>query len=178
MYDLTLAYVLIAAGLVLLLAEVFIPSGGLITVAAIALIAIGVILAFSHGGLYSGLVTLIVVFLLAPAVEVFALYIWPLTPLGKRMMLRGGSDDDATVATMPVNLELEQLRGRLGKAASPLRPSGVVEFDGRRIDVITEGMMIEAGKWVRCIDVKAGKVVVRLVDAPPDIGDLENMDIT
>ena len=28
------------------------------------------------------------------------------------------------MANMPVNLELEQLRGRYGKTLSPLRPSG------------------------------------------------------
>jgi membrane-bound serine protease (ClpP class) len=73
---------------------------------------------------------------------------------------------------MPVHIELEQLRGRFGRAISALRPAGVVEFDGRRVDTLTEGMMVEPGQWVRCIDVKAGKVIVRPVEKP-DLGDLE-----
>jgi membrane-bound serine protease (ClpP class) len=77
---------------------------------------------------------------------------------------------------MPVNLELEQLRGRYGRALSDLRPSGVCDFDGWRVDTITEGMMVEAGQWVRCVDVRAGKVVVRPADKPtPD--DLENVQL-
>jgi membrane-bound serine protease (ClpP class) len=76
---------------------------------------------------------------------------------------------------MPVNLELEQLRGRFGRALSDLRPSGVVDFEGRRVDSITEGMMVNTGQWVRCIDVKAGKVMVRPVDKP-NLTDLENAD--
>ena len=76
---------------------------------------------------------------------------------------------------MPVNLELEALRGRYGRAASDLRPSGVVDFDGKRIDAISEGVMVQVGAWVRCIDVKAGRVLVRQVDKP-DLGDLESAD--
>ena len=55
---------------------------------------------------------------------------------------------------MPVNLELEQLRGRYGKTLSALRPAGVTDFDGRRVDTMSEGTLIEAGQWVRCIDVQ------------------------
>ena len=58
---------------------------------------------------------------------------------------------------------------------SDLRPSGVANFDGRRVDVITEGMMVDAGGWVRCVDVRAGRVLVRPVDKP-DVGTLENAD--
>ena len=95
--------------------------------------------------------------------------------MGRRFFLNT-PEEDATLASMPVNLELEQLRGRHGRALSALRPAGVVDFDGRRIDTVTEGMMVEAGQLVRCVDVRAGKVVVRPVDKPnPDL--LENMDL-
>jgi membrane-bound serine protease (ClpP class) len=70
---------------------------------------------------------------------------------------------------MPEIQSLAELRGRVGQTISPLRPSGVVEFDGRRIDALSEGPMIDAGLWVKCVDVKPGKVFVRLVetnDAP------------
>src|SRR5262249_12341264 len=100
---------------------------------------------------------------------------WPKTPMGKRFFLTGTQEDD-TLAKMPVNLELEQLRGRYGRTLSALRPSGITEFDGRRVDTLSEGAMIEPGQWVRCIDVKAGRVIVRAVDKPPDLGDLETAD--
>ena len=56
-----------------------------------------------------------------------------------------------------VNQELEQLRGRIGRTMSALRPAGMVDFDGRRIDTITEGMMVDPGQLVRCIDVRGGQ---------------------
>ena len=50
--------------------------------------------------------------------------------------------------------------------------AGVVDFEGRRIDTLTEGMMVDPGQWVRCVDVRAGKVIVRPA-AKPSISDLE-----
>jgi membrane-bound serine protease (ClpP class) len=99
---------------------------------------------------------------------------WPKTPMGRRLF-QTGSEEDATIASMPVIAELEMLRGRVGRAVSPLRPSGVADFEGRRIDVLTEGLMVEEGTWVRCIDVKVGKVIVRPIDEPK-LSDLENAD--
>src|SRR5437879_9016059 len=112
-----------------------------------------------------GLITLIAVFLVVPALGSVLLHFWPKTRMGKRFFL-AGPEEDATLASMPVNIELEQLRGRFGRTLSPLRPAGVTDFNGRRVDTITEGMMVDAGQWVRCIDVKAGKVIVRPVDRP------------
>ena len=111
---------------------------------------------------------------IVPVLATAMLYLWPRTRVGKRFIL---PDQDATLAQMPVNLELEQLRGRYGQALSDLRPAGVAAFDGKRIDVITEGMMVTAGGWVRCVDVKAGKVVVRQVDKPR-LQDLESADFS
>jgi membrane-bound serine protease (ClpP class) len=164
--------VLIAAGLLLLVAELFIPSGGALLALSLGAIVVGVAMTFlSTDDPTFGVVTLVAVCLLVPLLGRLMLYYWPKTRMGQRFFLHG-PDEDATIASMPVHLELEQLRGRFGRAVSALRPAGVAEFDGRRVDTITEGMMVEPGQWVRCIDVKAGKVIVRAVDKP-DLGDLE-----
>jgi membrane-bound ClpP family serine protease len=170
--SLTLAYVLIAVGIVLLVAELFIPSHGVLTVLSLCAIAFGVVMTFLHGDdPMTGVITLICVFIALPVIGGLMLHYWPRTRIGRSFFLHG-PDDDATIASMPVNTELESLRGRFGRAVSSLRPSGVVEFDGKRIDTMTEGMMIDPGQWVRCIDVKSGKVIVRAVEKP-DLGDLE-----
>jgi membrane-bound serine protease (ClpP class) len=166
---LMLGFVLIGAGFLLLAAELFIPTGGLLFVLSIASIAVGVGLTFTD--LTVGLFTLTGVFVALPIFTSVLLHYWPRTPIARRFFLLN-PQEDATVAALPVNQELEQLKGRLGRALSALRPAGWVDFDGRRIDTITEGMMVEPGQWVRCIDVRAGKVVVRPVDKP-DLGDLE-----
>src|SRR5262249_31142075 len=99
---------------------------------------------------------------------------WPLTPFGKRFFLKVPEESDP-LGHDPARQELERLRGRFGRTISALRPSGITEFDGRRVDTMSEGSLIGPGQWVQCIEVKAGKVIVRQVDAPPD---LENIDTT
>jgi membrane-bound serine protease (ClpP class) len=173
--NLILAYVLIGAGFLLLVGELFLTSGTLL-VLALTSIAAGVGLAFYHGST-TGLFTLLgVLASLAVFGGLLARY-WPKTRMGRRMFLEA-PDEDATVAAMPVNLELERLRGRVGRAVSDLHPSGVCDFDGWRVDTITEGMMVEAGQWVRCVEVRAGKVVVRPIDKPDGADPLENLELT
>ena len=168
--EVPLAYLLIAIGFLFLAAEVFFPSG-ILSVLAICAIVGGVTLAFIHDT-YHGWFSLILVFVAVPLLLVAIFHFLPKSAMSRRL-LSGGPEEDATVASMPVNLELEQLRGKIGRTLSALRPAGVVDFDGRRIDTITEGMMVDPGQWVRCIDVKAGKVVVRPVDKI-EPGGLEN----
>jgi membrane-bound serine protease (ClpP class) len=172
MDSLTVAYLLIALGLILLAAELVLPTSGMLFLGSTLCLLAGVVMTFYYGDASTGAVTLLCVFVAVPVLLTLGMYYWPRTPMGRRLIL---PDQDATIAQMPVHLELEQLRGRYGKASSDLRPSGVVDFDGKRIDVITEGMMVAAGGWVRCVDVRAGKVVVRPSEAP-NLKDLEADD--
>lgn len=161
--NLILAYVLIALGFVLLAADLFLTSG-LVALLALGCIGTGVGMTLYHDTTV-GLVTLVSVMVALPLFAGLLLHVWPKTRVGKKMFLPDGGQD-ATVAELPVNRELELLRGRFGRAVSDLRPSGVTDFDGWRVDTITEGMMVEAGRWVRCVDVRAGKVIVRPAEPP------------
>src|SRR5260370_18899802 len=161
---LTMGYALIALGLVLLLAELFIPTSGTLFVIAVACLAVGVTFTFWYDGT-TGAWTLVGVFIALPILGKLLLTYWPRTRIGRRMMLMAHTEDE-TLASLQANQELEQLRGRFGRAVSPLRPSGLVDFEGRRVQTITEGRMVEPGQWVRCVAVQAGKVIVRPVDKP------------
>jgi membrane-bound ClpP family serine protease len=167
---LILGFLLIGAGFLLLAADLFLMSG-ILAVLSLGAIVGGVFLTFVGGGVGVGIGTSIAVFVALPATVRLLLYCWPRTPMGRQFCLTG-PPEDATVASLPVNQELEHLKGRIGRALSALRPAGMVDFDGRRIDTVTEGMMVDPGQLVRCIDVCAGRVVVRPIDKP-DLGDLE-----
>jgi membrane-bound ClpP family serine protease len=167
---LILGFLLIGVGFLLLIADLFLMSGVLAVLSLGALLG-GVVLTFLGGGVTVGVCTAITIFLVLPILMRGLLYRWPGTSMGRQFCLTG-APEDATVATLPVNQELEHLKGRIGRALSALRPAGMVDFDGRRIDTITEGMMVDPGQMVRCIEVRAGKVVVRPLEKP-DLGDLE-----
>jgi membrane-bound serine protease (ClpP class) len=177
--DSIVAYGLIVLGLVFLASELILPTFGVLGVLGLAGLVVGITMTFSPstgGSTSQGMVTLIAVFILIPILGPLLLHYWPKTALGKRFFLTGTQEDD-TLATMPTNLELEQLRGRYGKTVSALRPSGTVIFDGKRVDCLSEGNMIDPGEWVRCIDVRAGTVVVRQVERPPDLANMDPNDL-
>jgi membrane-bound ClpP family serine protease len=171
MEDLTLAYLLLAVGAVLMLAELFLPTGGICFILAALCALVGISLIFVYGDTRTGFIALLISFVAVPIGLSALFYLWPQALWGKRLIPT--EEDNVTVASMPGNAELEQLKGRMGKTISPLRPAGVVEFDGKRVDCVSEGMMIDSNQWVRCVEVKAGRVVVRQMDKP-NLEDLES----
>jgi membrane-bound ClpP family serine protease len=173
--SLSLAYVLIAAGFLLLIAELFIPSGGILSVLSAAGIIVGVLLTFMYDP-DVGVWTLVAVGIALPVFLRMLFEYWPKTAVGKRMFLNA-PDENATLASMPEYQELELLRGQIGQTMSALRPAGVADFGGKRIDCMTEGIMVERGQTVRCIEVKGNKVIVRPVEKPR-LGDLETADFS
>lgn len=56
-----------------------------------------------------------------------------------------------------------ELIGMEGITATPLRPSGIGEFDGERIDIVSEGSFIDRNKSVKVVRVEGVRVVVREV---------------
>jgi membrane-bound ClpP family serine protease len=150
----------LAAGLILLIAEVFIPSGGVIGFLAVGFLALSVWLAFAntmHGWKF-----LLALFVLLPLTLMLAVYLWPRSPLAKYLFLKPPAPED--VVPEPTGPLLDHLVGQFGRALTPLRPSGMVDFEGRRIDGISEEGLIPAGSLVRAVQVRAGKLIVRLAN--------------
>lgn len=169
---LAVSLLLIGIGVVLLIGEFFLPSG-LMVVAAITLFAIAVAVIWYWGTTQEAIIASIGLAVGLPAVFAGLFKAWG------RFSLKSGLDADAAggtlTAAMPELSELEQLKGKYGRTVTPMRPSGSVEIDGRRVDALSEGVMLDAGVWVRCVDVKGSRVTVRQVDAPANLGDI-NLD--
>jgi membrane-bound serine protease (ClpP class) len=171
MENLTIAVILILLGLAILAAEVFIPSFGILTALAIVCFFVAVVFAF-NAPFPTGPITLAVLLVMLPLLFFFVFRIWPHTPMGKHLFLQAPQDEKSASAA-----EAVQFVGRFGRTLSPLRPSGITEFDGRRVDTLSEGTLIGAGQWVQCIDVQAGRVIVRPVDGPPDLEKMDTLDL-
>jgi membrane-bound serine protease (ClpP class) len=169
---LVIGLALIGAGFLLLLVELFIPHGGALGIVSVSCIAVGTAFSFFYDPIF-GLVALLAVATALPlGIGVLAHY-WPRTPYARRLLLPGTAPGDTVAAATRIQ-DLETLKGRFGRTLSALRPAGVVDFDGRRIDTLTEGIMVEPGQWVRCVEVRAGKVVVRPVE-PPNVKIVEEV---
>lgn len=58
--------------------------------------------------------------------------------------------------------ETSGLVGATGVASTPLRPSGAAVIDGKRLDVITTGDLIDPGSQIRVVSVQGSKVTVKI----------------
>ena len=61
--------------------------------------------------------------------------------------------------------------GRDAVAVTPLRPGGIVEVGGERVEVQTEGEFIAAGSMVRIVAMDRRRFFVRMADAEPAASD-------
>jgi membrane-bound ClpP family serine protease len=153
---------LLGAALLLLVLEVFVPSGGIIGVTAVVCAIAGVV-SFWRVSTTWGLTSLLVVLVLAPIAFNFALRIMPHTPVGRKLIL--SSDEDAARRQAEAEqrrTEQEQaLVGAHGRALTDLRPIGAAEIDGTRVEVTAEGGPIDAGTAVRVTSVQGSTIRVR-----------------
>jgi len=172
---LTLAFVLFGLGVVLFLAEYFLPTGGVLIVGGLLLCAAGVGVIAYYGDPAETVAALVVLCVGVPLGGTGMMYAW-----GRRMALRvesaadGGESPSAAPGSVP---ELDQYKGRYGRTLTTMRPSGSVEIDGRRLDAMTEGVMLDANVWVKCVGVRAGAVIVRQVPKPRDLNDFDIDDL-
>ena len=155
----------LAIGLLLLAAEVVLPTSGLLFFPALAFLTLGLISAFAVSPAL-GWWILAADGILVPSTLVGSIYLLSRTSLRPdRATLRPPEDSDLDVAH--AGRGLAELVGRRGRASTPLRPSGKVDFDGRRLDGVSEGGLIAAGSPILAVGVRSGRVVVRDAEEGP-----------
>jgi membrane-bound ClpP family serine protease len=153
---------LLAASLLLIVVEVFVPSMGVIAIVAAACAVAGVICMF-RVSLGWGVASLATVAVLGPMAFGFALKVWPSTPIG-RAMLGEPTPEEAEAARQAAMKERDALLalvGAEGKVLTDLRPVGVVEIDGRRYEALSESSLIRAGARVRVTVIEGSRMKVR-----------------
>lgn len=148
---------LVVAGFALLVLEILLPSGGVLSILSAAAFIAGVVLAFRSGGATTGFTFVTIVLVLAPAVLTVAFRYLPHTPIGKALL--GEAPKDADV--LPEDPRRE-LIGKRGVARTKMLPSGSVEIDGQMVDALAKGQSIEPGQVVTVVEVRGNRVMVRL----------------
>jgi membrane-bound serine protease (ClpP class) len=145
---------LVVLGLALLVAEVMFVSFGLIAVLSGVALVSAVFLAFQEGTGF-GWSVLVADAICAPVVLFFAFRLLPKTPFGRKIMLEAPAHGEV----VPPG-ELAALLHKEGVALSPLRPAGFARIDGKRVDVVTRGEMLDKDCPVRVVEVQGNRVVV------------------
>lgn len=153
---------LLAASLLLIIVELFVPSGGLIAITAGVVAISGVVCLFRVSPTW-GIIGIFAILLGGPSAFAFGLKIWPHTAIGRRMLgARSPEEEEAErLAEIRERERMAALVGRVGVVLSDLRPVGVVEVDGQRYDALSETSLIRAGTRIRVSIVEPTQVRVR-----------------
>jgi membrane-bound serine protease (ClpP class) len=156
---------LVAAGLLLLAIELFVTPGfGVTGVLGLLAIVGGLGLSLIGAGATWGAVVgalgrVAVSLLVAIAAALGLLRFLPRLPFGRRLVLQTELTAREGFASAP---ETDRVwLGKRGTAASPLRPAGIAELEGERVDVVSEGDFIEAGEPITVVRVDGNRIVVR-----------------
>jgi membrane-bound serine protease (ClpP class) len=158
---LVLAVILFLACAALLIAEVFIPSGGILSIFSMGCLMAGLVIFFKHNTTM-GIVGITVALIMIPAVLIIAYRILPDSKFGKKVFLSPPVRQKGDA--IPDMDHLKDMLGAVGSVITPLRPVGMADFDGSRIECVSESGFIDNEKNVKIIKVEGTQLTVRVVD--------------
>jgi membrane-bound ClpP family serine protease len=151
---------LVVTGLALIIVEVYlVPGFNVVGIFGFLMIFFGVGYAFFEVGTVGGLATL-----LGAVAAIAGSFYW---------MWQSGAWDRFVLSTSlradedsvdEAGEHRARYLGRSGVAVTPLRPTGVADIDGERIEVVTEGEFIASGSRVRVVAMDRRRYFVRLAD--------------
>lgn len=147
------ALVLLVLGFVLVLVEMHIPGFGAPGILGVLSLVAGVIL-FARTATEALVITVIIVALLCIALSLVIRSATKGRLAHSKLVLH-----EVSVPTVGEN-DLTYFVGRTGEARTALRPSGIAEFDGVRLNVVSDGEWIENGKKLRVERVEGNRIVV------------------
>ncbi len=145
----------------LIIAEIFVPSGGLISLCALACVIGGVVIFFHHSTTV-GWIGIGIASVMIPAVLIFAYKMFPKTRFGKSVTLTPPKRQQGDA--VPDTSELKELLGAVGVVLTPLRPVGMCDFAGQRVECVAESGYVEKGKQVKVINVESTQLTVRTIE--------------
>ena len=158
------------AGVLLLLLEVLvIPGFGVAGLLGIAAIVAALVLSLVGPGFTTTFMLaaagrVVLSMLAAIVISLILLRYLPRLPFGRRLILRRDLVAAEGWASAPES-DTKWL-GKTGRASTPLRPSGIADIDGARVDVVSDGEHIDAGEMIRVTRVDGNRVVVRHISEP------------
>ncbi len=158
-----LALALLIVAMLLLIAEVFLPSGGVLAVSMAGILVASIYYAYKAWWISSPtffVLYTLSLFAIVPATIIYAMYLLPRTRFGKRILQEAPTQEEVT----PFQSEqhaLEELIGLEGLTVSQLSPGGIVTVKGVRYHAFTESLWIDPQSPIVVERVSGVRLVVR-----------------
>ena len=146
---------LVILGVLLLLAEIILPSGVSGVIGGLCLL-IAIVLGFTESFNLGVLLLFGSMFFAVFMLWLFIKYV-PDSPTGRHLFLKKSAK-----AWDEFETSNKTLLGKTGVSCTMLRPSGLATIDDERIDVVTEGEVIQKDQPIKVIEIEGNRIVVAM----------------
>jgi membrane-bound serine protease (ClpP class) len=152
--------VLQLVGVVVIIAEIILPSGGILSIAALGVFGYSLFIVFNEISMIIGFSFVAADLILIPVLVIVGLKLLARSPITLRQTLsrKEGVSSQSS--------ELESYVGRQGNALTDLRPTGIAVINGKRVDVVTRGEYLEKDSAIIVSAVTGNQIIVRKKDEP------------
>jgi len=149
----------VVAGLGLLAVEVFMPGFGVPGISGIVLLIIGTVMLWIKSGPLAGLGLVVLIVALVAILLSITLKSASSGRLSKSPIILKDALNSESGYTASSDMSI--FIGREGETRTVLRPAGIADFDGVRLNVVSDGTFIKQGVKVRIERVEGSRIVVR-----------------
>ena len=158
--SLLLPIILQLVGVVVIIAEIILPSGGILSILALAVFGYSLFIVFNEISMIIGFSFVAADLILIPVLVIVGLKLLAKSPatLRKTLSRKEGVSSQSS--------ELESYVGTQGNAVTDLRPAGIAVINGKRVDVVTRGEYLEKDSAIIVTTVTGNQIIVRKKDKP------------
>ena len=146
-------------GIGLLMLEAFMPGFCAPGITGIVLEVITLVLTwYTHGPMATLGMLLVVLSVLAIAISMSLRSVASGKLKNSKIIL---NDTESNEAGYRSNEDMQVFLDRIGMTTTVLRPTGMADFDGVRLNVVSEGDFVPSGEKVQVIRIEGSRIVVR-----------------
>ena len=156
--SLLLPIILQLVGVVVIIAEVILPSFGILTIVALGVFGYSLFMVFHDISKATGYAFLAADLVMIPVLVILGLKLMARSPVTLRKTLSRAEG----VSSQPP--EMDSYLDSQGTAVTDLRPAGTAVIDGKRVDVVTRGEYLEKNTAIIVIEVTGNQIIVRKKD--------------
>jgi membrane-bound ClpP family serine protease len=154
------AVFLLLVAILLVVIDVFIPTGGALLIAAGGFSIASMGFGFRHSAA-TGLCFVGLILACFPIGLFLFIKVWPNTSIGRKIIASQPERVESwSWISTPPGRSLNDMVGETGVVVSDLMPMGLIEIDGTRMEASCDGTLIESGTQVRIVRCNMGVLVV------------------
>lgn len=156
--NIILPIILQLMGVVVVIAEIILPSGGILAILAAGVFGYSLFIVFNDISKTAGMAFVAADIILIPVLVIVGLKMLARSPATLRKTL---SREEGVSSQSP---ELAGYLNSEGRAITDLRPAGMALIDGKRMDVVTRGDYLDRDTEIRVTAVTGNQIIVRKKD--------------